>query len=94
MPTVKYKVNPVKLAKAPVSLTPMLFAHFEYDSSSPYFYAIRPYMFPATPEERWEELVSLVRMEYQKLNLKIERKFLDESARSNRRFEQMKLQFR
>ena len=93
MPTakhfVKYRVDPRKLAKAPVGVLPFLFAHFEYDGSSPYFDAIRPYLAPSTVEERWSELVSYVRMKYKKLGLEIERRFCDESAKSNRRFNQI-----
>lgn len=88
----KHRINPHKLGKAPLSLLALLFAHFEYDDSSPYFDAIRPYLVPATPEERWDELVSDVRMKYEELGQKIERRFHDESAKSNRRFKQIKLQ--
>jgi hypothetical protein len=88
----KYKINPRKLGKAPARLISILFAHFEYDSSSPYFDAIRPYLFPATPEERWDSLVSDVRIQYEEIGSKIERRFRDESAKSNRRFERIKSQ--
>lgn len=71
-------------------LIPILFAHFEYDSSSPYFDEIWPYVSPATSEERWDALFSDVRMQYKELGGKIERKFRDDSAKSNRRFEQIK----
>jgi hypothetical protein len=89
----KYKINPRKLGKSPVSLIPILFAHFEYDSSSPYFDAIRPYLFPATPEERWDSLVSDVRIRSEEIGSKIEHRFNDESAKSNRRFERIKSRF-
>lgn len=89
----KYRINPRKLGKAPLSLLTLLFAHFEYDDSSPYFDAIRPYLAPSTSEERWDELVSVVRMKYKELGQKIERGFCDESTRSNRRFQQIKSQF-
>lgn len=92
MQAMKYRINPRKLGKAPLAVLPILFAHFEYDDASPYFDAIRPYLDPSTPEERWDELVSVVRMKYEELGQKIERKFRDQSARSNRRFEQIKSQ--
>jgi hypothetical protein len=89
----KYKINPHKLAKSPASLIPILFAHFEYDSSCPYFDAIRPYLVPATPKERWDSLISDVQKRYKDIDSKIERKFQDDSAKANRRFERMKSQF-
>jgi hypothetical protein len=89
----KYKINPHKLAKSPARLIPILFAHFEYDSSCPYFDAIRPYLIPATPEEKWNSLIADVRIRYEEIGSKIERKFQDDSARSNRRFERMRSQF-
>ena len=52
-----YKIDPRKLAKSPQSLVPILFACFEYDSSSPYFEAIRPYLAPSTADEKWEEII-------------------------------------
>jgi hypothetical protein len=89
----KYKINPHKLAKSPASLIPILFAHFEYDSSCPYFDAIRPYLVPATPKERWDSLIFDVQKRYKDIDNKIERKFQDDSAKANRRFERMKSQF-
>jgi hypothetical protein len=92
-PAMKYKLNPHKLAKSPASLIPILFAHFEYDSSYPYFDAIRPYLVPTTPEERWDSLISDVRIRYEEISSNIRRRFQDDSAKANRRFERMKSQF-
>lgn len=93
MPTTKHfvkcRIDPRKLGKAPVSVLPLLFAHFEYDSSFPCFDAIRPYLAPSTVEEKWSELFSCVRMKYKKLGFEIERRFCDESAKPNRRFGQI-----
>jgi hypothetical protein len=89
----KYKINPHKLAKSPASLIPILFAHFEYDSSCPYFDAIRPYLVLTTPEERWDSLISDVRIRYEEISSNIKRRFQDDSAKANRRFERIKSQF-
>jgi hypothetical protein len=97
----KYKINPCKLAKAPQRLLPILLACLEYDDSSPFFEAIRLYMIPATPEERWnaifvdlesrfDELTAAVQMRHKELGSKIERKYQAQLAMSRKRFKLIK----
>jgi hypothetical protein len=96
-----YKIDPRKLAKSPQSLVPILFACFEYDSSSPYFEAIRPYLAPSTADEKWEEIIFnlnfrfnhfeyALQMQYEKLMTKIERKYQVQSRNSNQNFNRIK----
>lgn len=72
---VKYRVNPVKLGKAPTSLILALFACLEFDDSTPYFEEIKRYMHPQTEEERWAELEERVRASFANMKARQEAAF-------------------
>ena len=71
----KYKINPRKLAKSPAGVLPFLFAEMEFDDQSKYFEILRPYMLPATEEDRHQELVAAIRQQRQVMQCLAERRF-------------------
>ena len=71
----KYKINPRKLAKSPAGVLPFLFAEMEFDDQSQYFSILRPYMLPATEQERHQELIAAIKQKRQTMQCLAERRF-------------------
>lgn len=71
----KYQLDRAKIAKCSPRLLPHFLACIEVDSSSPHFDFLKDFVIPATPEERWCELLSQVKVSHSLLGEHINERF-------------------